>query len=145
MHPHITGMTTLSGKVIVSEFKSECRLTLFDENGKILSSIVSHHYVSAITNVGDERFATCGTDKKVRLFVLCDDSIVREGTSFDVDHIAFGRVIEFGFDIHMDNVTHAIYVPCWMNDGGVLCVSVECEPLWLVYRAELQRLTVSSA
>ena len=50
---------------------------------------------------------------------------------------AFGRVIELGFDIHMDKVTHAIYVPCWMSDDGVLCVSVEGEPLWFTKLAGL--------
>ena len=175
VHPHITGMIALSGNIIVSEFTSECRLTLFDKNGKFLSSVVSRQYVSAITNVGNERFATCGTDRKVRLLVLRGDTIVWEGTSFDVDHIAFGihfngtyysvlhnqdnaitvldkngekvrkiviikafgGVIEFGFDIHMDKVTHAIYVPCLMSDGGVLCVSVEGEPLWFTKLAGL--------
>ena len=43
---------------------------------------------------------------------------------------AFGKEIEFGWDIHMDTTTHNIYVPCWGNNGGVLCLSVRGEALW---------------
>ena len=42
---------------------------------------------------------------------------------------AFGKKIRFGWDIHMDSTTH-IYVPCISPNYGVLCVSVEGEPLW---------------
>ena len=43
---------------------------------------------------------------------------------------AFGKSIEFGFDLHMDSTTHSIYVPCVKPNCGVLCVSLEGEPLW---------------
>ena len=31
----------------------------------------------------------------------------------------------------MDKTTHNIYVPCLGVNGGVICLSVEGEPLWL--------------
>ena len=43
---------------------------------------------------------------------------------------AFGNEIGFGRDIHMDKTTHNIYVPCWGNNNGVLCLSVHDEALW---------------
>ena len=43
---------------------------------------------------------------------------------------AFGKEIQFGWDIHMDKTTHNIYVPCWGNNNGVLCLSVHGEALW---------------
>ena len=43
---------------------------------------------------------------------------------------AFGEMIEFGFDIHMDKTIHNIYVPCIGDNTGVLCLSVKGEPLW---------------
>ena len=43
---------------------------------------------------------------------------------------AFGKKIRFGLDIHMDRKTHNIYVTCVLDNRGVLCVSVEGEPLW---------------
>ena len=33
-------------------------------------------------------------------------------------------------DIHMDNATNNIYVPCWVNNTGVLFLSVHDEELW---------------
>ena len=42
---------------------------------------------------------------------------------------AFGKKIRFGWDIHMDSTTHNIYAPCWDFNYGVLCVSVEGDPL----------------
>ena len=44
---------------------------------------------------------------------------------------AFGKMIEFGVDIHMDSASHNIYVPCNGKNRGVLCLSVEGEPLWV--------------
>ena len=43
---------------------------------------------------------------------------------------AFGKEIEFGEDIHMDRTTHNIYVPCWTNNKGVVCLSVHGDVLW---------------
>ena len=43
---------------------------------------------------------------------------------------AFGKKIKLTWVIHMDSETHHIYVTCMYDDSGVLCVSVEGEPLW---------------
>ena len=43
---------------------------------------------------------------------------------------AFGTKIRFSWDIHMDSTTHNIYVPCRSPNYGVLCVSLDGEPLW---------------
>ena len=43
---------------------------------------------------------------------------------------AFGKKIEFGMDIQIDKATNNIYVPCWGNNFGVLCLSVHDEALW---------------
>ena len=42
----------------------------------------------------------------------------------------FGKKIAFGSDIHMDSATNDIYIPCVMDNRGVLCVSLRGEPLW---------------
>ena len=43
---------------------------------------------------------------------------------------AFGKKIEFGHGIHMDKTTHNIYVPCWTNNKGMVCLSVHGDVLW---------------
>ena len=43
---------------------------------------------------------------------------------------ALGKEIGFGWDIHIDKTTHYIYVPCWGDNSGVLCLSVHDEALW---------------
>ena len=44
---------------------------------------------------------------------------------------AFGREMKFswGWDIHIDRGTHNVYIPCWGDNKGILCVSVEGEVL----------------
>ena len=43
---------------------------------------------------------------------------------------ASGKEIEFGADLHMDKTTHNIYMPCIGVNKGVLCLTLEDEPLW---------------
>ena len=43
---------------------------------------------------------------------------------------AFGKKIEFGSVLHIDKVTHNIFIPCSGDNAGVLSVSVEGDPLW---------------
>ena len=42
----------------------------------------------------------------------------------------FGKGIEFGMDIQIDKATNNIYVPCWRNNKGVVCLSVHDDVLW---------------
>ena len=38
---------------------------------------------------------------------------------------AFGKKVEFGFDIHSDRHTHHMYIPCVRDNKGILCVSID--------------------
>ena len=42
---------------------------------------------------------------------------------------ANGKKVEFGYDIHSDRDTHHVYIPCILNNRGILCVSEEGEVL----------------
>ena len=100
---------TLSGKTIVTEdisYDVAHYSNGMHYNGKYYC--VLHHHSNAITVLD-----TQGRQVK---------KIVRRE--------AFGKEIEFGWDIHMDNATHNIYVPCWGSNKGVLCLSVHDEALW---------------
>ena len=43
---------------------------------------------------------------------------------------ALQKMVEIGFNIHMDSTSHNIYVPCIIIDTGVICFSVEGSELW---------------
>ena len=43
---------------------------------------------------------------------------------------AFGKKIKLSYGIHMDSATNNIYVSCLPDNPGVLCVSMEVDPLW---------------
>ena len=42
----------------------------------------------------------------------------------------FGKKIKLSWGIHIGNATHNIYVSCEPYNSGVLCISVEGDPLW---------------
>ena len=85
----VQGILVLSQNVIIADSCNE-KLKLFDLNGVYLLSVDSKHYVYGITTVKGNRFATCGTDKKVRLWTLRGMAIVSDDLSYDVDHDSHG-------------------------------------------------------
>ena len=43
---------------------------------------------------------------------------------------AFGKKIKLSWGIHIDSATHNIFASCESDNSGVLCVSMEGDPLW---------------
>ena len=85
----VRGILIMTQNIIVADSDNE-KLKLFDISGVYLSSVGSKHHVWGITAVNKNCFATCGLDKKVRLWTLRGKAIVSEDMSYDVDHYSHG-------------------------------------------------------
>ena len=85
----IRGIVVLSDKIIVSDSNND-KLKLFDMDGRYVSCIDSRHQVWGITIKNHNRFATCGLDKNIYMWTLCEESIVAEEVSYNVDHWSNG-------------------------------------------------------
>ena len=83
----IRAILVLSGKLIVSDSGNN-KLKLFDTKGNYVSSIDSRHQVRGITIVNNDRFATCGLDMNISLWMLRGEIIVAEEVMFKVDHVS---------------------------------------------------------
>ena len=93
----------------------KCLDKTFHEESKIFGICYNGTFFGVLHHTDDLINVLDSQGRKVRKIVLNE---------------AFGKKIKFGFDIHMDIATHNIYVPCVNHTYGVLCMSVEGEPLW---------------
>ena len=81
----VAGILALNDKIIISDYYNHM-LKLYDQNGAFLSSVDSKHDVRAMTGVESNTFASCGKDWKIRLWKACDEAVVSEDISYDLDH-----------------------------------------------------------
>ena len=58
------------------------------------------------------------------------DSLGTHVRTFEINDVYGKKVDKEKWDIHSDRNTHNIYVPCWGECRGMLCVSIEGEILW---------------
>ena len=93
----------------------KCLGKTFHEESKIFGICYNGTFFGVLHHTDDLINVLDSQGRKVRKIVIKE---------------AFGKKIKFGFDIHMDIATHNIYVPCVNHTYGVLCISVEGEPLW---------------
>ena len=58
------------------------------------------------------------------------DSLGTHVRTFEINDVYGKKVDKEKWDIHSDRNTHNIYVPCWGECRGMLCVTLEGEILW---------------